>query len=142
VRLLHHSDKPLGLIRSSDQRNRCHWKPEGLWVSVEGADDWRTWCEAENYALDCFEFTHEITLSHAARILRLTSEEEVRSFGRNHANEQYGNIDWKPIAEKYQGIIITPYQWTCRFSEQWYYTWDCASGCIWDASAIVKVERV
>jgi hypothetical protein len=142
VRLLHHSDKPLTAVRSAAQRNACHWKPEGLWVSVEGPGDWRSWCKSENYALDCFEHNHEITLATDARILRLTSIKDVQEFGTEHAVAPFNNIDWKPLAEKYQGIIIAPYQWACRFDEQWYYTWDCASGCIWDASAIMKVERV
>jgi hypothetical protein len=47
-------------------------------------------------------------------------------------------IDWPRVASKYQGIVITPYLWNLRLHNytQWYYGWDCASGCIWDHKAI------
>jgi hypothetical protein len=48
-------------------------------------------------------------------------------------------IDWQRVAEQHQGIIITPYQWECRYSIDWYYIWDCASGCIWDPDAIESI---
>ena len=42
----------------------------------------------------------------------------------------------------YQGIIIAPYLWTRRHHEStgWYYSWDCASGVIWDARAIAELK--
>lgn len=51
-------------------------------------------------------------------------------------------FDWIDVASRYSGIEIAPYQWKRRIhpSTFWYYTWDCASGCIWDLSAIKKFE--
>ncbi len=51
-------------------------------------------------------------------------------------------VDWTRIASEYQGIIIAPYVWECRLNDScnWYYGWDCASGCIWDAAAVALIE--
>ncbi len=47
-------------------------------------------------------------------------------------------LEWDKVKDKYQGIIIAPYQWECRLALEtcWYYGWDCASGCIWDLDCI------
>ena len=53
-------------------------------------------------------------------------------------------IDWAEVASKYDGIIISPYQWSLRLDMEmmWYYGWDCASGCIWNISAIKELKEV
>ena len=56
----------------------------------------------------------------------------------------YGCIDWRLVAEEWQGIVIAPYLWERRFDSdaRWYYSWDCASGCIWDHRAIAAIELI
>jgi hypothetical protein len=49
-------------------------------------------------------------------------------------------IDWVRVAAEYAGILIAPYQRPVRHEIMWYYTWDCASACIWDTSIIERVE--
>jgi hypothetical protein len=40
-------------------------------------------------------------------------------------------------AEGWDGLEIAPYLHRMRLSSfSWYYTWDCASGCIWNASRV------
>ena len=52
-------------------------------------------------------------------------------------------IDWSSTYKNYDGIVIAPYQWNCRYGDHiWYYTWDCASGCIWNIDAIEKIELI
>ncbi len=48
------------------------------------------------------------------------------------------------VAKLYQGIIIAPYCYSIRLDNDcfWYYPWDCASGCIWDATAIAALVPV
>ena len=46
------------------------------------------------------------------------------------------------LDRRVDGIIIAPYQWYCRMTVDWYYTWDCASGCIWNLDAIESVNAV
>jgi len=124
-------------------------KPRGLWVSADGEDDWPTWCKAEGYRLDRLVNRFVVTLSDEANILHLTTVREVLEFSNEYMDQNEPEwlrgwrIDWPKLAEKYQGIIIAPYQWALRSDDRtrWYWGWDVASGCIWDASAIQSVTR-
>lgn len=144
--LLHYSRKPLGAVVSTVQSETPHMKPRGLWVSVQGEHDWESWCRGEDFALESFAVPPvEIILAPNANILRLTSDPGIIDFGRKYRDparlSDCYSIDWRPVAAKYQGIIIAPYSWECRYHSEtsWYYGWDCASGCIWDAAAVASV---
>lgn len=151
MRLLHYSGKPLGDVLScgQDLRLASYAKPHGLWVSVEGSDDWPHWCQSEDFRVDSLRVVHEIVLGLDAKVLRLACVEELDAFAREFGafdstipNTMFAighAIDWPRVAQKYQGIIIAPYIWERRLQAMWYYGWDCASGCIWDASAIASV---
>jgi hypothetical protein len=60
-----------------------------------------------------------------------------------NAMSGYPHIDWNKVSQKFSGIEIVPYINETRFDEeiQWYYTWDVASGCIWDSSGIKSVKN-
>lgn len=148
--LLHYSAKPLGEIRDAAEQPPAHFKPVGLWVSVEGPDDWPSWCMSEQWGLESLRYAHEIDLHPAAKILHLKNASDIDSMKRYYRTSaqappqdapSYHSIDWRPVAEEYDGIIIAPYNWNRRLHHQtsWYYTWDCASGCIWRACAIERV---
>ena len=155
-RLIHYSREPLTEVRSVAQRDTHHpagiGKPRGLWVSVEGEDDWRAWCTSENFGIENLKWETEVFLADDARILRLSSAAEIDDFTRRYvrAHPDHPELralqvpDWQEIEKSYQGIIIAPYCWQRRLSDHtfWYYGWDCASGCIWDATAIVRLERL
>ena len=115
-------------------------KPNGLWVSVDGEDDWASWCESEEYGIGRNRFA--VTLAAASDVLVLATPGEVIEFGREYQLDTY-RLEWSRVAEKHAGIIIAPYQWSLRLSREtsWYYPWDCASGCIWDATAIESVTQ-
>jgi hypothetical protein len=117
-------------------------KPEGIWVSVDGDGDWPEWCQAEGFGLDGLLYRYPVAPSLDAKILWLSHVAELRQF-----QERYGidlrlgsyidtAIDWPRVALDFQGIVIAPYCWEMRMGAHWYYTWDCASGCIWDTKAI------
>lgn len=143
MRLIHYSPEPLILDRLRDYgREHALFKPDGLWVSVEGEYDWRWWCEAEEFALDRLAFATEVRLDPRANILILETLEALDNF-----NEDFGiddrllsrRIDWARVATFYDGIIIAPYQWERRMTLMWYYGWDCASGCIWNLHAVQSI---
>lgn len=174
-RLLHYSQKPnlLRPLQSYEQRSpygdATGYKPSGLWLSVEGDDDWKSWCLAEKFRLGNLRHTHEVILKPNANIIHISTAEELDKFddlyrassamhailadvGAHRAliystisassrNRMFG-IDWRKVAQEYQGIIIAPYLWERRLDGDtfWYYTWDCASGCIWDRSAIAEIR--
>jgi hypothetical protein len=159
VRWVHFSDKPLPATLDSFVQTEHVWiKPRGLWISDEDAElGWLAWCRDEGGAdfMKRCKFVHNVTLKPNAEVLHLKScsdidwftkefhflEEELPTFG---GTVMMLYINWMRVSKVYQGIIITPYQWDCRFDFNcnWYYGWDCASGCIWDAGAVEAVERV
>lgn len=144
--LLHYSAKPLCEVRSVEQRADPDIKPRGLWFSVEnpGTDEWmgwREWCESEQWGLRSLVNAVEISFVPSARVLMLSTPEDIETFNGEYEKPLFGDyrmIDWRAVADKYQAIIISPYQWSRRFDDKarWYYGWDCASGCVWDASAV------
>jgi hypothetical protein len=151
MRLLHYSNLPIGDIHSSPQPE-LNDKPKGLWVSVKGEDDWENWCRGENFSLEGLACVHEVKLHSNARILRVSDAWGIEDLTRRYGAERYpelsslcGRMDaikWREIAGEYQGVVIAPYIWSKRlaFDSFWYYGWDCASGCIWDADAIQSVS--
>lgn len=155
MKLSHFTNNPLGVLRAVEQPlSVAGWasphKPMGLWVSVDGDQDWKTWCESESFGLG--EIRYSVTLREPNNILIIRSPEELLEFTAKYDKqlEMGGHsfkghyMDWVAVAKAYQGVIITPYQWDLRLDQRthWYYGWDCASGCIWDAQAIKRVEEV
>lgn len=131
-------------------------KPSGFWVSVEGEDDWKSWCSDEEYYLEWIENEFDVALSESANILHLSSAEELLKFTQDYRDSSTDTefirvmghdynvaIRWTDLYSQYDGIIIAPYQWTCRlgFDTPWYYSWDVASGCIWNLDVIDSVTK-
>lgn len=157
MRLIHYSNAPLTSVYSVEQAGeRYEWhdgrKPNGLWVSVEGEDDWRAWCEAESFRDCAAQHAAEIVLAPDHRVLIVDTPVAMELFHSEFAVERdkYGKwkewrIDWPRVAERHSGIVIAPYQWQHRLDGKlsgWYYSWDCASGCIWDASAVASLVPI
>lgn len=129
---------------------KVNYKPRGLWVSVDGKYDWEAWCKAEAFRPEALTHRHRVTLSESCNVLHVGGFDSDMGIDRFHYEFRQpiewshgALIDWRRVALRYQGIIIAPYDWTQRLegmASNWYYPWDCASGCIWDASAIEAVE--
>ena len=121
-------------------------KPHGLWLSVQGEDDWKSWCEAEQFNLESFKHTYQIILHDNADILHISTLKEIDAFSKHYAkpiagiNLPYVYIDWVEVAKDYDGIIIAPYLHKRRYTDHtfWYWGWDCASGCIWRTNTTIK----
>ncbi len=153
----HYSHEPIVFDRSRSyvqMEPLAYRKPAGFWVSVAGEDDWSTWCRDNDFRLAALVYECTVLLRDEARILQIGDRDGLREFHQSYAVEtdferQHGGvfghdgwpIDWRKVADDYQGIIISPYQWSLRSrGPQWYYPWDCASGCIWDTDAIDSVK--
>lgn len=145
MKLIHYNSEKIFLEPRIYDQLRDEWqsKPVGLWFSI--GDEWKKWCE-ENYPkFDC-TYSHEVILKPNHNVLHLKTAEEITAFGLKYplktrdwdAEWDTYQLDWHQIKKEYQGIIISPYQWSCRLSMKscWYYGWDCASGCIWDLDCI------
>lgn len=157
MRLIHYAHEEFALVPRKYDQSELSWqaKPNGLWVSVE--HHWKWWCEAEEFNLENLVVSYEVKLKKKANILYLRTEEEVFEFAklypwlRKQWDDPIGRdlcqayeLDWNKVKAKYQGIIIAPYQWNCRLSPKsnWYYGWDCASGCIWDLDCIKEFKLI
>jgi hypothetical protein len=151
--LIHYSAVPLDFATLHD----CHQevphhfgKPHGLWFSVgDGDDGWRAWCEGEDFCVGSLVNCTEIILHDQANILRLSGVDDIDSFTEKYdcdmgawAKGRKYAIDWHRVSEQYDGIIIAPYCYARRLDNgaNWYYGWDCASGCIWKVAAIAEVR--
>lgn len=143
--LWHYAEGPVVLDGRSYAQSAeltVYGKPKGIWVSVAGEDDWPSWCRAESFAIERLTFGHLVSLRPDANVLWLQSGADLGRFESQFGREKdWGSwrepcIDWQAVAAQYDGIIIAPYQWGSRLSRQWYYGWDCASGCIWNTAAI------
>lgn len=140
------------LSRVQSYRQEPGPKPRGLWVSV--GMSWKEWCESESWNVDGVRYAAEVELFPSAKILWVSGAAQIEAFARTYRitvleqSRLLGYyIDWVAVAERYQGIVISPYCWEKRLADgmMWYYGWDCASGCIWDLSAVSMVgnaERV
>lgn len=153
--LIHFSAEPTHVIRSMPQHPEPSFKPQGFWVSDEGCEDsWKTWCETEEFALDRLTYRTRVYLRPDHQVCILDTVAAILRFTDDYSaypdymqefpwRERQGySIDWACVAKDYQGLIITPYQWGLRLHHGtfWYYGWDVAGGCIWDASAVERLE--
>lgn len=157
--LMHYAELPVSFdaARTYEQKQpRLFGKPEGFWVSVTGEDDWPSWCESEEFRQSTLQAAHRVELAAGANFLRIDSTVGIDSLTARFAVQtEYERrwahrgdtpakwpIDWQRVAEQWDGIIIAPYQWARRNTHDWYYGWDCASGCIWNLAAIESVQLV
>jgi hypothetical protein len=146
--LVHYSGAPVIEVRSVRQNGEHSGigKPCGFWLSVDGNEDgWRDWCLGESFGLEHLTHVHDVELAPDAEVLRLHGPAGIDAFTREYhepSDRFYGRINWSRVAERWQGIIIAPYVWSRRLHDgaKWYYSWDCASGCIWDARAVAGIS--
>jgi hypothetical protein len=153
MKLSHFSKTEIAGIRSTEQSPRygqwsTHDKPRGLWVSVDGDYDWQSWCESKGFGIGPIRY--RVVLKSMDRVLQLTTSLEILVFTERYGHDsgrysfQDVAIHWDEVAKEYAGIIIAPYCWELRMDERtnWYYGWDCASGCIWDSSVVESVTAL
>lgn len=161
--LEHYTEEPFRLRPTQiylQRRPYSHRKPQGLWVSVKGEDDWPNWCWGEEFCLEGLAYCQVIKLRPCATILHLSTGAQLEEFHHVYAVEtefearardwaspgfvhSQWPIDWVKVAAEFDGIIIAPYQYEHRLlGPHWYYGWDCASGCLWNLNAIASVTPI
>ena len=166
--LVHNCRKPLKKLRDIGPVNFDSYKPAGLWVGIDG--DWIRWCSSEQpdwihpyfYEIDAsalnllwirgedglLDFTKEYSMPFDMLTRDVRAAMKV-ACACNCANEvtiapkslELSSIAWDNVAAKFDGIVISPYLWSLRLRLHWYYGWDCASGCLWNASK-AKFRRI
>lgn len=151
MRLIHFDREVITLNRDylypNDQRD-AYFKPKGLWVSDEADFGWEDWCNAEDFDGSGRIYQHQVELYPDHNILIISTVDQIDRFHEEYSVDVIKGerpswlpprkdwLNWREVYPLWQGIIITPYLWERRMQYMWYYGWDCASGCIWDLSAI------
>lgn len=145
------SKKPIVLEQRVYEQSTCrssYSKPKGFWITDDTSDNWEAWCRSEEFCLDGLACRHEVDID-MSRILLISDSLQMDSFVREWMREhdepgcRDGVVDWLGLSHRHSGLIITPYMWQFRLERMysWYYGWDCASGCVWDTSAILAVRH-
>lgn len=163
MRLIHYSERiipKIWQVEYSNKHQSSSGKPKGFWVSVN--EGWKQWCEEAEFALDRLAYCHEIKLHKKHECLVIKNRKQLLEFIEEYGCDMYKScgfsddfprppimlldmsksyIDWRRLYPKYKGIIFTKYDrgwtWSSKYSLcTWWSGLDCASGCIWDVSAI------
>lgn len=156
MKLSHYTraDEPLRLdtdLTYAADKEPQYFKPYGLWLSVDGRDDWPAFISGEKWDEGRIARRFIITLPPRLNVLRLKTLSALHNFTEKYQftppgvpQSEWLNhfIDWGKVKSAYDGIIISPYQWRARLSEGtfWYYPWDCASGCVWNLAGVTAAE--
>jgi hypothetical protein len=128
-------------------------KPRGLWYGF--GHSWLEWVRNEmpNWE-ESYDHIFLLEVNDSVVKSMSTNEElllftEKYSTSKNKPSEPSGHfgqnlIDWDLVSNDYAGIEINPYVHSARMDRRtsWYYSWDVASGCIWDKSAIRSVTEI
>jgi len=107
-------------------------KPMGLWYAC--GEEWLKWCAYNEF--NPGRYVYEVTIDHRSNVLRLDSDELLASFTKSYGVMRYGMVDlvdWTRVAGDFSGVEVCPYPFD---RPDWLMSWDVASGCIWDLSAI------
>ena len=96
------------------------------------ASEMKDWLYGQNYI-------YEITLKDE-NILRMSTHSELYDFTRRYQGENNYSIQWDELVKKYSGIVISPYIQSARYDLGWYYSWDIASGCVWNWNGIKEIK--
>ena len=122
------------------------YKPDGLWYECKdgSAIDWLEFCKTGlTDGTSRYDSSYDVILNDY-EILFITNNHDFKKFEKMYGipNPRYPDetkIDWPKVASHYDGIEICPYLYDMRRSSDWYYGWDVASGCVWNASGIKEL---
>jgi hypothetical protein len=140
---------PITVLKTCDPVDAdcaCIGKPKGFWYSF--GTEWLDWCLEEGGVGFLGNYVYAINVN-PKKLLALTTTADVYNFSKKHYTPIDSNfpdfarvIKWGDVAAEYSGIEINPYHWEARLDPKtfWYYSWDVASGCIWEPSPVVGFE--
>ena len=118
-------------------------KPKGLWYGF--GDSWIRWVRNE---MPEWEKPHLNTVTiDQTNVLKIDIG-NIHSFQKTyrfHDNIDW-RIDWDKVSKYYKGVEIPNYDSLrgLRYDSDflWLYGWDVSSGCIWDTSAVITVDKL
>lgn len=147
--LTHFSEKPLRLLKNKDytKDNLPGWKPGGLWLSDETSNcGWSDWCRTSGFNIEGLK-NKTFFKAEIINWIVIKTDKQLDAFTKKYLMKdvpelgEFSCINWKKVKKKYGGIIITPYLPNSRHKHIWYYSWDCASACVWDLTTIKRIKN-
>lgn len=141
---LHYTAVPIERLVDGIKQPDHSIKSNGLWLS-EG-DDWLKWCESEGfYTCDldnCYIYGASINKSS---LIVISSLSDLDALHLKYQNKSSGYIDWKKVAEDYDGICFENYFSVKQesfmksdFSKTWFLAIDVNSACIWNPTKVIE----
>ena len=118
------------------------------------AASWPSWARQRFGGIEWVEsslrYRYQVTIASDSRVLVLKTENALEEFSAAYPSfgpprRSWKWIDWQKVSKEYQGLIITlpcPYERNENPITGWYYVWNCASGCVWDVSAIQSLTFI
>lgn len=138
LELLHYSKNPVLEPYPVSQRQWPGMKPEGLWLSV--GDAWKQWNDREEFlTAEYFENVFRVRLKRDANVLLLDTAEALNEFTARLSSEDPNLVMWKLLEDSFDGVVVAPYRDRRELRAPWLYTWDFASGCLWEPGAVEKI---
>lgn len=142
---IHMSKDPIYKLEKRQYIQKSWDKPDGFWYGF--GNEWIDWAEIAGPEY-MGEYIYEVDIN-GSNILQIKNYLEITEFTKEYGSSKQivpgiiFSIDWPRIELKYDGIEINPYMGKVRTDEKtlWYYTWDIASGCIWNMDK-VKIRLV
>lgn len=113
-------------------------KPNGIWYGFG-----RSWLDYVaghphiNHLQYQGTFIYLVKIKDQNKILRLKTRGDIDKFNEKYYTKP--GINWQAVAQSWSGIEINPFIPNLHRDGgkySWYQTWDVASGCVWDVSAI------
>jgi hypothetical protein len=137
---IHMSKNPINKLEKRHYTQICDDKPDGFWYGF--GNEWIEWTETAGPERKG-EYIYEVDIN-GANILQIKAYSEFLAFTKEYGSCKQiipgvlFSIDWPKIHLKYDGIEINPYIDQARISDKflWYYSWDVASGCIWNLEKV------
>ncbi len=128
-------------LREIEQSSRA--KPRGLWFSCG-----REWLDFawRNEMIEGARHVYTLTFD-LREVLKIRTGRELVVFSEHFSTQRYPGdfvIDWVKVASIYEGIVICPWQSSSRDHHglEWYHPWDVASGCVWNAHALLGWKKI
>ena len=129
---IHMSKNPFELEQRTFNQ-KVTMKPFGFWYGF--GSEWIDWTRSEMPEW-VGKYIYSVDIGNT-NVLQIKTHMELMMFNREYQSNLSDTghrrlIDWKKVADKYDGIEINPYQFEARYQYLWYYGWDIASGCVWN----------
>ena len=136
-------------------------KPSGFWYACYSS--WYNWTQENDMFIG--KYIHKINITPGSLrslntkdnngLLVINNVDDLLLFDKRYKetiawyypfDKKRSRIDWKKVSQDYGGIEICPYLGDRLIKEgkwrrlEWYWSWDVASGCIWNTTILKNTE--